>query len=157
MGNICKSYEELLTQLEPLRNEGKTVVTTNGCFDLINLAHVRMFKEAAAQGDILVVGLNSDLSVSRWKGPNRPIRKEEERAEIIAAMEPVDFVLLFDERECTDFVRRLAPDVHVNDASYGEDCVEAEAVKECGGRLHLVPKFQWESNTQLIDRIRKLS
>jgi rfaE bifunctional protein nucleotidyltransferase chain/domain len=156
MGTFCKSHEELQSFLEPLRNEGKTVVTTNGCFDLVNLAHIRMIKEAAKQADLLVVGVNSDLSVSRWKGPHRPIRKEEERAEIMAAMEDVDFVVLFDERECTEFVRRVAPDVHVNDASYGENCVEAEAVKECGGRLHLIPKFQWESNSQLIDRIREL-
>ena len=156
MGTFCKSHDELRVLLDPLRRDGKTVVTTNGCFDLINLAHVRMIKEAMRQGDILVVGVNSDLSVSRWKGPHRPIRKEEERAEILAAMEGVDFVVLFDERDCTDFVRRVAPDVHVNDASYGENCVEAGAVKECGGRLHLVPKFHWESNSQLIDRIREL-
>jgi rfaE bifunctional protein nucleotidyltransferase chain/domain len=155
MGIFCKSDEDLRSLLEPMRREGKTVVTTNGCFDLINLAHVRMIREAARQGDILVVGVNSDLSVSRWKGPNRPIRKQEERAEIVASMEGVDFVVLFDERECTEFVRRVRPDVHVNDASYGEDCVEAEAVKESGGRLHLIPKFEWESNSQLIDRIRE--
>jgi len=155
MGIFCQSDEELHSYLEPLRHEGKTVVTTNGCFDLINLAHIRMLKDASKQGDILVVGVNSDESVRRWKGDNRPIRKQEERSEIVASLEMVDFVVLFDERECTEFVRRVKPDVHINDETYGENCVEAEAVKESGGRLHLIPKFEWESNSQLLQRIRE--
>lgn len=157
MGIFCRSNEELQTHLTALRGEGMTVVTTNGCFDIISLAHVRMLREASLQGDVLVVGINSDASIRKLKGPDRPIRKEDERAEIVAAMEMVSFVVLFDERESTSFVARVRPDVHVNDATYGEDCVEAKVLKEYGGRLHLIPKFQWESNSDLVERIRTLS
>ena len=132
------------------------MVTTNGCFDIINLAHVQMLREASEQGDILVVGVNSDDSIHKLKGPSRPIRGERERTEIVAAMEMVDFIILFDEKDSTDFVARVRPDVHVNDASYGNDCVEAKVLAEYGGRLHLVPKFEGESNSQLVERIRGL-
>jgi rfaE bifunctional protein nucleotidyltransferase chain/domain len=116
-----------------------------------------MLREASRQGDVLVVGVNSDASIRKLKGPNRPIRREDERAEIVAAMEMVSFVVLFDERESTSFVARVRPDVHVNDATYGEDCVEAKVLREYGGRLHLIPKFQWESNSDLVERIKTLS
>jgi rfaE bifunctional protein nucleotidyltransferase chain/domain len=155
MGVLCLTDADLERRLEPLRKQGKQIVTTNGCFDIVNLAHIRMLREAKSQGDILVVGINSDASIRQLKGDNRPIRPEGERAEIVAAFDMVDFAILFDERDCTEFVTRVRPNVHVNDASYGENCIESGAVKACGGRLHLVPKFEWESNSQLIDRIRK--
>jgi rfaE bifunctional protein nucleotidyltransferase chain/domain len=154
MGKFCQSDEELQRELEPLRQAGKVIVTTNGCFDIINLAHVRMLQTAKDQGDILVVGINSDNSIHQLKGPKRPIRSEQERVAIVAAFHSVDFVVLFEERDCTEFVSRVRPNIHVNDASYGENCVEAGAVKACGGRLYLVPKMEWESNSKLIERIR---
>jgi len=156
MGIILNTQEEIDRELGEHRRNGKTIVTTNGCFDIINGSHVRMLKEAAAQGDILVVGLNSDASIQQWKGPSRPIRNQAERSEILAAIGCVDYVVFFDERDCTEFVRRIKPNIHVNDASYGENCVEAGAVRESGGKLHLIPKFEGESNSQLIERIRKL-
>ncbi|MCA9409726.1 MAG: adenylyltransferase/cytidyltransferase family protein [Candidatus Omnitrophica bacterium] len=156
MGIVLETQEDIDRHLGEVRKQGRTIVTTNGCFDIINKSHIRMLKEAAAQGDVLVVGLNSDESIHQWKGPTRPIRNQDERAEILAAIGYVDFVVLFDERDCTEFVRRVKPDVHVNDASYGENCVEAGAVRESGGKLHLIPKFAGESNSQLIERIRKL-
>lgn len=155
MGVWCRSNEQLQELLAPLRAAGKMIVTTNGCFDIINLAHLRMLRIAREQGEVLVVGVNSDQSIRQLKGANRPIRPEQERAEIVAAFEAVDFVILFDERDCTDFVARVRPNVHVNDASYGEDCVESGAVRDCGGRLVLVPKMEWESNSELIDRIKR--
>ncbi len=156
MGIILEKQEDIDRHLGELKKQGKSVVTTNGCFDIINGSHIRMLKNAASQGDVLVVGLNSDRSNPQWTGPSRPIRNEMERSEILAAIEYVDFVVLFDERDCIDFVRRVKPDVHVNDASYGENCVEAAAVKESGGKLYLIPKFEGESNSQLIERIRNL-
>ena len=156
MGVILKTPQEIEQHLGEVRKQGKTIVTTNGCFDIINASHIRMLQAASEQGDVLVVGLNSDQSIRQWKGPSRPIRNQSERAEILAAIGCVDFVVFFDERDCTEFVRRVKPDVHVNDASYGEDCVESEAVRECGGKLFLIPKFPGESNSQLIERIQKL-
>jgi D-glycero-beta-D-manno-heptose 1-phosphate adenylyltransferase len=154
MGKFCQSDEELQRELEPLRQAGKVIVTTNGCFDIVSLAHVRMLQIAKDQGDVLVVGINSDHSIHQLKGPKRPIRTEQERVTIIAAFHMVDYAVLFDERDCTDFVSRVKPNVHVNDASYGENCIESSAVKACGGKLYLVPKFEWESNSKLIERIR---
>lgn len=156
MGIWCQTEQELQTHLALDRGVGKRIVTTNGCFDILNYAHVRMLREARAQGDVLVVGLNSDASIQRLKGKERPIRNQIERAEILAALGMVDYVILFEERECIDFVRRVRPDVHVNDASYGENCIEADAVREGGGKLYLLPKFEWESNSQLIQRIRRM-
>jgi len=154
VGVWCRTEDELAEQLQRHRAGGKTVVSTNGCFDILNLAHLRMLQEAADQGDILVVGVNSDHSIKGLKGAGRPIRPEEERVQLVAALDRVDYAILFDEHDCSSFVRRVSPDVHVNDASYGEDCVEAEAVREGGGRLHLIDKFEWESNSELLDRIR---
>ena len=157
MGIVCRSDEELQELLSRARAGGKKIVTTNGCFDIINLAHIRMLQEASRQGDILVVGVNSDRSVRAWKGDSRPIRKEEERAGIVAAIAGVDYAVLFDERDSDRFVARVRPDIHVNDRSYGEDCVEAAALRTCGGRLHLIDKLEWESNSDLVERIRKLT
>lgn len=154
MGKLCGTDAELQLELETLRNAGKTVVTTNGCFDIISLAHLRMLQIAKKQADVLVVGVNSDQSIHSLKGPARPIRTEIERASLVAAFAVVDFVTLFDEKESTAFVARVRPDVHVNDASYGEDCVETQILKTYGGKLFLVPKMMWESNSQLIERIR---
>lgn len=154
MGKYCISDEELQRELEPLRQAGKVIVTTNGCFDIISLAHIQMLQIAKAQGDVLVVGVNSDNSIHMLKGPMRPIRTEQERVAIIAALQMVDFAILFNERDCIEFVNRVKPNVHVNDASYGENCIESSAVKACGGKLFLVPKMSWESNSKLLERIR---
>lgn len=145
-----------LTRLtREIRAGGRTVVTLNGCFDLIHGGHIYILTEAARQGDVLVVGLNSDQSVRAYKGPDRPILPQEERAEVLLALEPVDYVYIYDEPDCVDFVTAAAPDVHVNDASYGPDCIEAPAVRAGGGRLHLVSKRPGPSTTSIIDRAAK--
>jgi len=151
-----RTPEALVETAGRLRREGKTIVTTNGCFDLLHGGHLHILSEAKSQGDVLIVGLNSDRSVRELKGEGRPVHSEEERAEILLSLEWVDFVALFEEPECIPFVRRARPDVHVNDASYGEDCIESEAVREGGGRLHLVKKLPVASTTDLIGRIRAL-
>ena len=156
MGIWCRTDQELQGYLRGERAKGHKIVTTNGCFDIVHSGHVKMLREAADQGDILVVGINSDASIRKLKGPNRPIRSEEERVEIINAFEMVDYTILFEERDCMDFIQRVRPDVHVNDASYGENCIEAETVRSVGARLHLAPKFPCESSTALLERIRRL-
>lgn len=153
MGKIIQNADELKLTLERLRAEGRTIVTTNGCFDLMHRGHVHILREAKSQGDILVVGLNSDVSVRKNKGNSRPILPDQERAELLCAMEMVDFVYLFDEKDCVNFVRLASPNVHANDASYGENCIESGVVRECGGRLHLVSKIQAPSTTKIIEKI----
>jgi rfaE bifunctional protein nucleotidyltransferase chain/domain len=151
-----RTPEALETKVKSLRKEGRTIVTTNGCFDLLHGGHMYILSEAKAQGDVLIVGLNSDRSVRELKGEGRPIHTQEERAGILLSLEWVDYVAVFDERDCVEFVRRTGPDVHVNDASYGEDCIESEAVREGGGRLHLVKKIPGLSTTDLIGKLGAL-
>lgn len=150
------AYDDPTPVLAAQRRAGKRVVTVNGCFDLLHAGHLHILSEAARQGDLLVVGLNSDKSVAANKGPGRPVMPEAERAELLLALEMVDYVVLFDESDCVEFVRRVRPDVHVNDASYGENCIEAPAVREGGGRLHLVEKLPAASTSDLIARIKDL-
>jgi rfaE bifunctional protein nucleotidyltransferase chain/domain len=149
-----RTEADLLECVKRLRSEEKTIVTTNGCFDILHRGHLHILSSAAAEGDILIVGLNSDQSVRANKGPSRPINPEDERAEVLLALEYVDYVALFHEKECIDFVKRVRPDVHVNDASYGENCVESAAVREGGGRLKLVEKIPVESTTELVRRMK---
>ena len=153
---FLRAEAALLETVDRLRKEGDTIVTTNGCFDLLHVGHLHLLAEAKGQGDVLIVGLNSDRSVRLLKGPHRPVVPEEERAEILLALEWVDYVALFHERDCVEFVRRVRPDVHVNDASYGADCIESGPVREGGGRIHLVEKVPVASTTDLIGKIRGL-
>lgn len=152
-----KTETDLTACVKRLRSEGKSIVTTNGCFDLLHRGHLCLLAAAAEQGDVLIVGLNSDVSVKKGKGPSRPVNPQDERAEILLALEYVDCVALFDEKDCVDFVRRVHPDVHVNDSSYGENCIESGAVREGGGRLFLVDKIPTPSTTDLIAKIESTS
>jgi len=149
---LCKP-EELQAVCHLARAQGRTIVTTNGCFDLLHGGHVHILQEAARQGDILIVGVNSDDSVRQNKGAKRPYVPEDERAEMLLGFEGVDYVYLFDEPECTHFVELAQPDVHVNDASYGAQCVESEAIQAGGGRLHLVEKIDCPSTSEIVKRI----
>jgi rfaE bifunctional protein nucleotidyltransferase chain/domain len=148
------SQQAIRDVLAQHRCAGQKVVSINGCFDLVHASHVRILRHAASQGDILVVGLNSDASIRALKGPGRPVLPEEERSELLAALEMVDYVVVFDEPDCCNFVRLVQPDVHVNDASYGPDCIEAGIVRAGGGRLHLVEKFPGLSTSEIIRKIR---
>ena len=139
-----------------LRSRSNTIVTTNGSFDLLHLGHLRYLKEARAQGDVLIVGLNSDASVRKYKGPLRPIHTELQRAEALLSLRPVDYVVIFGEVVPMPFIELICPDVHVNGAEYGEDCIEAETVARLGGRLHLVARNAGLSSTNLIERILTL-
>jgi len=154
MGQLIGTEKELKELVTRLRSEGKSIVSTNGCFDLMHRGHVHLLREAKEQGDVLIVGLNSDVSVRKNKGDSRPILPEQERAELLCSFEMVDCVYLFDEKDCIDFVRLVGADVHVNDASYGENCIESSTVRECGGRLHLVSKIQAPSSSAIIEKIR---
>lgn len=133
--------------------EGKTVVFTNGCFDLLHAGHVRYLAFAKEQGDCLVVGLNSDASVRRAKGPARPVVAERERAMLLTALRPVDYVVIFDEDEPRELISALKPDVLVKGEDWahyvsGRDLVEAD-----GGRVALAPMVEGLSTTGLIERI----
>ena len=126
--------------LQDIRDAGQAIVTTNGTFDIVHSGHIHLLREAKAQGDFLVLGLNSDASVKAYKSPKRPIVPQDERAALLAAVRYVDMILLFDEPESLRFVKDVRPDVHVKDSTYGYDLIEAPIVEEYGGKIHLVIK-----------------
>ncbi|HEU5395214.1 MAG TPA: D-glycero-beta-D-manno-heptose 1-phosphate adenylyltransferase [Candidatus Methylomirabilis sp.] len=132
---------------------GKTVVFTNGCFDLLHLGHVRYLDAARALGDLLVVGLNSDASVRSAKGPGRPIVPAAERAEVLAALGAVDLVVLFDEPDPAALVAALQPDVLVKGADWGDHIIGREVVEARGGVVTSVPLTPGASTSGLIARI----
>lgn len=119
---------------------GKTVVFTNGCFDILHVGHVRYLHEARAHGDVLVVGVNTDDSVRRLKGPDRPINSESDRAEVLAALECVDIVTLFDEDTPVEVIQAIRPDIDVKGGDYRpEDMPEAEVMRALGGSVVIIP------------------
>ena len=145
---------ELAQHLERER-PGRTVVFTNGCFDILHAGHVRYLEDARALGDILVVGVNSDSSTKRLKGPSRPIVPESERAEAVASLRAVDYVTIFDEDTPVETIRKLKPDVHVKGGDYrAEDLPETPVVTAGGGKVVIVLFSKGLSTTSIIDRIR---
>ena len=137
-----------------LRAKGKRIVTTNGSFDLLHKGHLHLLNEARQHGDVLIVGLNSDMSVKAYKGPTRPIVPERQRADMLLALRVVDYVHIFEETDPVAFLREINPDVHVNSAEYGENCIESKTVKNGGGTIHLVERIAGLSTSRLIDEMR---
>jgi rfaE bifunctional protein nucleotidyltransferase chain/domain len=139
---------------DTLRARGKRIVTINGSFDILHNGHLHILNEAQKQGDVLIVGLNSDRSVAAYKGPQRPIVTERQRAEMLLALRMVDYVHIFDELDPIAFLKELNPDVHVNGAEYGEGCIESETVKRGGGRVHVVDRLPGLSTSDIVDGLR---
>ena len=143
--------DDLLTRVAASRKQGARVVLANGCFDVLHVGHVRYLKGAKAEGDLLIVGINSDKQVAFLKGAGRPIMGEQERAEIVAALEPVDLVTIFDEPTVTELLLALKPDVHAKGTDYTEETVpEREVVRSYGGRVAIVGDPKNHSTSQLI-------
>ena len=156
MREKVKKREALKTIAAKARTEGKKIVFTNGCFDLLHAGHVRLLREAKKLGDLLIVALNSDSSVREIKGPDRPILPEEERAELIAALEMVDYVTLFDEPDPLNVLRELRPDVLAKGGDWAEDkIVGREWVESYGGKVAVIPYLKGHSSTEIIERMRK--
>ena len=151
------SLEHGAALVERLRSEGKTVVFTNGVYDLIHPGHIRYLQAARALGDALVVGVNSDRSGRANKGPSRPINPEGERAELIAALECVDAAIVFDEETPYEIIKRLQPDVLVKGADWAEDAIVGRDIVEArGGRVVRMPVEEGFSTTNLIERVRRV-
>lgn len=136
-----------------LRAMGRRIVTINGSFDVLHSGHLHILSEAKRQGDVLLVGLNSDASVRGHKGPGRPVVSERQRAEMLLALRVVDFVHIFDEPDPIAFLRELKPDVHVNGSEYGEHCIESGIVLTQGGRLHMVDRLPNLSTSEILNTI----
>jgi rfaE bifunctional protein nucleotidyltransferase chain/domain len=145
---------ELKAKIDRLKREGKKVVFTNGCFDILHAGHTRYLREARKLGDALILALNSDSSVRSIKGPMRPIVPEAERAEVVAALDSVDYVTVFDELTPLELIEFLRPDVIVKGGDWAEkDIVGAEAVRKWGGRVAIMPEIEGASTTNIIDKV----
>lgn len=153
MGRVV-SREELVEIRRQARREGKKVVFTNGCFDLIHRGHVEYLERARAMGDILVVGLNTDRSVRQLKGQGRPLTPQDDRARVLATLGMVDYVCLFDEDTPAQLIQAVVPDVLVKGGDYRiDEIVGRETVEKAGGRVVVVPLVEGFSTQGLIDRI----
>jgi D-beta-D-heptose 7-phosphate kinase/D-beta-D-heptose 1-phosphate adenosyltransferase len=154
-GRVILDGEELLSARAELRAAGRTLVFTNGCFDLLHVGHTRYLAAARALGDALLVAVNSDRSVRALKGPGRPVMGEGERAELLAALASVDLVTVFDEESPRRLIARLLPDVLVKGGDYALDEIHGrEEVEAAGGRVLALPFVEGASTTGVIERVK---
>ncbi|MCD6093710.1 MAG: D-glycero-beta-D-manno-heptose 1-phosphate adenylyltransferase [Candidatus Omnitrophica bacterium] len=152
-----KEIEELKEIVEELKREGKKIVFTNGCFDILHIGHINYLREAKNKGDALIIGLNNDASVKKIKGQGRPIIPQNERAEILAALEFVDFVTIFEEETPLNLIKEIKPDVLVKGGDWKkEEVVGSDFVESYGGKTVLIPLVEGKSTSLIIEKIGRL-
>lgn len=150
-----RKLAELLTLRDSWKRDNQRVVWTNGCFDILHVGHARSLRDAKALGDILIVGVNSDASVRANKGPGRPVVGEDDRAELLAALEAVDFVTIFDDAEPSAILAQLKPDIHCKGAEYADGkrpVPELDVVLSYGGEVRFLPVHEGRSTSALLGR-----
>lgn len=154
MGAVL-SRAELDKHVVSLRAQRKRIVSTNGCFDLLHVGHVRILEAAKKLGDVLIVGINSDDSVRRLKGPARPITNESDRAEILTSLTCVDYVTIFDEDTPVEFLKLVRPDIHVKGSDYDSlELAETPVVESFGGQVKILELVPDRSTSSIVARIR---
>ena len=142
--------------INKIKSEGKKIVFTNGCFDLLHVGHIKYLSQAKDLGDILIIGLNSDKSVKKLKGSNRPINSFEDRAKLLAALKSVDLVIMFEEQTPENLIKEIIPDVLVKGGDYDiEEIVGYQTVIDNGGRVKTLSFYEGYSSTNYIDKINK--
>ncbi|PKN51006.1 MAG: D-glycero-beta-D-manno-heptose 1-phosphate adenylyltransferase [Deltaproteobacteria bacterium HGW-Deltaproteobacteria-13] len=152
--NKILDRNDLGNKLETLRKKGKKIAFTNGCFDILHVGHVRYLREAKKTADVLVLALNSDSSVRSIKGEKRPLMPENERAELLAALEFVDFVTIFEELTPLELITYLKPDILIKGGDWAEEkVVGREEVKKWGGRVAIIPEVAGKSTTNIVEKI----
>ena len=149
------SIEKLVEELDKLKKQGKKIVSTNGCFDILHVGHVRYLQKSAALGDVLVICLNSDRSVKALKGDSRPLNNENDRAEVWAALSGVDFVVIFDEDTPVNYLSKIKPDIHTKGGDYDINTLpEAKVVMDNGGKVEFVSFVAGKSTTNIINKMK---
>jgi D-glycero-beta-D-manno-heptose 1-phosphate adenylyltransferase len=148
--------ENVQLKVQEFRKQKKTIATLNGTFDLLHAGHIYMIFEAAKTADILLVAVNSDLSVKQYKSAQRPIVPLRYRLEMLSALHYIDCLTWFDETDPCSILEKIRPDVHVNGIEYGTNCIEAETVKIHGGRIHLVDRIPALATSEIIKKIKGL-
>lgn len=155
MGELVKR-ENIRKIVEEIQSGGETVVTTNGCFDILHVGHVRYLQETKGYADYSIVLLNSDKSVREIKGEGRPINCENDRAEILCALSCVDFVVMFDEGSPRDLLDEIKPNVHTKGADYSvETLPEADVILKNGGKIEFITFVEGKSTTGTIEKMKK--
>lgn len=149
--------EDLAEKVAEIRSNGLSIATLNGSFDLLHAGHLEMIYRASLQADVLIVALNSDESIRGYKSPDRPIIPLEYRLKLMASLSFVSYVTWFHELNPIPILSTIKPDVHVNGAEYGENCIEADTVKTHGGRIHIVELVPGLSTTAIIKKITSLA
>jgi len=145
---------EMITAVETARIQGKRIVFANGCFDVLHAGHVRYLEAARALGDLLIVAVNSDEQAARLKGAGRPLLSQDQRAEIVAALDAVDLVTIFDEPTVTELLLALKPDIHAKGTDYTEETVpERDVVRSFGGQVAIVGDPKNHSSSEMIERV----
>jgi rfaE bifunctional protein nucleotidyltransferase chain/domain len=160
MNSKIVSADQLAAISDQMRAAGKKLVATNGCFDLLHVGHVRYLENARAAGDVLVVGINGDESVRALKGNNRPLNSEQDRAEMIAALTSVDYVMIFPEKRATKFLEIARPAIYVKGGDYKAETLNVEecaVLEKLGTEIRIVPFEAGYSTTALIERLQKSS
>ena len=147
---------ELQEIISGLKAQNKTVVFTNGCFDILHVGHVKYLQKSAEYGDVLMVGLNSDSSVKKLKGESRPINNEKDRAYVLCALSAVDYVIIFDENSPVNLLEEIKPNVYTKGADYTISTLpEAPTVLKNGGRVEFIDFVEGKSTTNIIEAIKK--
>ena len=155
--NKILEREVLRNKLEALRKKGKKIAFTNGCFDILHVGHVRYLREAKKTADVLVLALNSDSSVRSIKGEKRPLVPENERAEVLAALEFIDFVTIFPELTPLELINYLKPDVLIKGGDWPEEkVIGRKEIKKWGGRVAIIPEIEGKSTTNVVEKIKSL-
>ena len=156
MPEKVQSRDQIRATAARAKTQGKKIVFTNGCFDLLHVGHLRVLREAKKLGNILIVAINSDRSVREIKGVDRPVVPGKERAELIAALEMVDYVTLFDEADPIPLLREIKPDVLVKGGDWGEaGVVGRELVEGWGGKVAVIPFLEGHSTTNIIEKVER--
>ena len=151
-------HDSLGRAVRSLQADGKSVVFTNGCFDVLHIGHIDFLKFCKEQGDIVVLGLNSDTSVRQIKGPKRPINNQHDRASVLAALETVDYIVIFDEPDPLKMIELVKPDILVKGADWEKKgVIGREFVESCGGKVVLAPLVDGKSSTDTIEKIQSLN
>ena len=154
MGKVL-TINNLVSEINELKKQGKKIVSTNGCFDILHVGHVRYLQQSANLGDILVVCLNSDRSVKALKGPTRPLNNENDRAEVLAGLASVDYVVIFDDDTPVKYLAQIKPDIHTKGGDYDvNNLPEAKVVMDNGGKLEFIQFVDGKSTTNIINKMK---
>jgi len=152
-----KTINELKSIVEELKVQNKKIITTNGVFDIIHIGHIRYLQEAKKLGDVLIIGINSDSSVKRIKGQDRPLNNANDRAETLAALQCVNYVTIFNENDPIIFLKTIKPNIHVKGGDYNMNkIIEKDTVEENEGVVKLIPEVKGYSTTNFINKIINL-